>query len=434
MDNKNNTENEKKNQDVISLINSWQLQALNSIEQAKEPSYVGDIPIVLPNEDETTVFNMFVADAGVGKSLLSRAVIQYILDNYDDIVVIWVDLEFQEMVAKQRRILDLIANYSNRFYLITQNNVNEIRENSKKLKTTFSIVNFLLSELKKHMSDKRFFCVIDSFEDLVEDTSNDTELKRHFNNLSNLKSFSFLFNHHINKDAVKSHSMRFRGSMIIKAKLSTLLLIQNKTKEDDFTLLFELLVLKVRTAFPPSQKISVRVDINNFEIKDMLITTDVEEIKILKSIYFLLMKEKELQKTVLVNTVSQEVKKRKEKVRAVIQKYSRFFDFAKGVRNEEKVSLTKNVDLLDEFCSLIGVQNRNYTEKQRELWKVLLDMNDDDVIDLTVNFDNKIVEYKYVKTLKNHIHELNDKQVDYILSNLVNKVENTYDNDDVVDF
>lgn len=433
-DNINNTQNSKNSQSFLDYVVNSKNDLKTEILQAKEPNYIADLPVILAEVEDMAVLNMVMADSGAGKSLFSRSIVEYILSNYEDVIVIWIDLEYNASVSKERKI-DYLLDFDN-FYLITHKHISDLREIQRKYRTVAGICNEIIKEFRERFNDKRIFVIIDSFEDYIEDTSNDIEVKRHLFNMLSFKGVSYLINHHISKDVMKSNSLRFRGSMVIKAKLTSLLYILKKEKEDDFTILFELELLKIRTYYPPVAKLIVRVDTESFELKTVDISSDTEEIKVLKSAYYLLRKNVEMNKTELIETISKEVKKHKDKVRHIIDKNIEMFDVKKSVRRTEIFSLTKNVDVLDKYLSKLAIDNK-ITLKQVELLKELDNYDDNTVVNIELEVkDIGILLFTTIKSIKNYIYKLDDEEIDILLEKLreVNTVNTSVDDDDSIDF
>ena len=422
----NNSSNGIKKQDKIfisSIINNKN-NVYAEIVNAKDPEYLLDLPILI--SDDNSVLNMLLADAGMGKSLLERCIVGSVIDD-DRFVIIYFDLEYISSVSKQRRFDELLRREN--FFLIRHTDINDFREKTN-LKTTARIVYRILREFTEHYADKKFLVIIDSFEDLVEDTSNDTELKRVLYALLSLKRISYLIAHHIAKDALKSNAMRFRGSMVIKAKVSSMLYLTNRTKESDFEELFELEILKIRSMYKSVKKISIRLNFDEFKVKDISTTANNEEIKVLKEIYFLLRKEGVLTKTNLIKMLTEKLKKNKDKIREIIDKHLDMFDIEKGKRRTEYYSLTTNKSVLDKYLAMLGLGDSSLSDEKANLLEELEKISDDEELNLEVKDErDTIIVYKDKRTIKLNIYKMSD----FVASQILEKLRNAYETE-TIDF
>lgn len=420
MPNQSITNNTPKNESFQEKLAFYQLEKQSKIRDeiinAKEPEYLLDLPIVLAEKNGVAILNMVLSDAGMGKSLFTRILLSDVVEN-DDVVVLYFDLEYIATVSKERNFQKLFDN--NNFILIRYSDVDEIRQKTR-LNTTATIVNNLIEGFKMRYPDKKIVAIIDSFEDYIEDTANDTELKRVLYKALSIKGVTYIINHHITKDEMKSNSMRFRGSMIIKAKVTSMIYLTERHKENDFEELFEFEILKIRTAYKPTRKLSVRVNLNELRIKDVIISSNNEEIYILKTAYFILKKEKKLQKTELIKLIAQKVNKNIDKVRNVIDKNIEFFNVEKGEKRTEYYSLNTNADKLDKLLALLGINN-NFSEQKQTLFdmcKALQLNNIEQIAEIKTNSSSPIHIYTSLSSILNNVYKLSDSEADEILESL----------------
>ncbi len=385
------------------------------IIEAKEPQYLLDLPIVVAEKNEDTILNMILSDAGMGKSLFVRSLLTDIVK--DDIIILYFDLEYVPVVSKERKFQEL-TKYKN-FVLIRAKDIWEFKEKTK-ISTTATIVNNMIEGFITMYKDKKIMVIIDSFEDYIEDTSNDTELKRVLRKVLSYKGVTCLINHHISKDTLRSDAMRFRGSMVIKAKVTSMLFLKSRKKENDFEELFEFEILKIRTAYKPVRKLSVRVDLKEFKIKDVIVTSDSEEIYILKTAYFILKKEEKLKKTELINLISEKINKNITKIRSVIDKNIEFFIVEKGDKRTEYFSLNLNKDKLDKLFSIIGISGKLSEEKQKlfDTCKALQAVGVEQITEIGINFFGVKHSYNTLSAILNNIYTMQDSEATEILNGL----------------
>jgi len=430
----NNSLNNTGKQDNIflsSIINN-KSKIYEEIVNAEEPEYLLDLPILVSDDD--AVLNMLLADAGMGKSLLERCIVGSIIDD-DRFVIIYFDLEYISTVSKQRKFDELLER--DNFFLVRPMDIDDLRAKTN-LKTTARIVYRILKEFTEYYPDKKFLVIIDSFEDLVDDTSNDTELKRVLYALLSLKRITYLIAHHISKYGVLgANSMRFRGSMVIKAKVSSMLYLTKRTKENDFEELFELDILKIRSMYKSVNKISVRLNFNEFKVKDILTATNTEEIKVLKEAYFLLKKEGKLTKTNFIKKLAENLKKNKDKIRDIIDLHLDMFNIEKGERRTEYFSLTTNKDILDYYLAMLGLGDSSLSDVKVNLLRELEYIDDNKELNIEVKDErDTLIIYKYKKTIVSNIYKMSDFVASEILKKLeVLKLQEFEGSlDDVIDF
>ena len=427
-----NLKNARKQDNIfLSSIISNRNKVYEDIVNAKEPEYLLDLPILVSDDD--AVLNMLLADAGMGKSLLERCIVGSVIDD-DRFVVIYFDLEYISAVAKQRKFDELLTREN--FFLVRPMDIDDLRSKTT-LKTTARIVYRILKEFTEHYTNKKFLVIIDSFEDLVEDTSNDTELKRVLYDLLSLKRITYLIAHHISKGGVLNKAMLFRGSMVIKAKVSSMLYLTKRTKENDFEELFELDILKIRSMYKSVNKISVRLNFNEFKVKDILIATNTEEIKVLKEAYFLLRREGTLTKTNLIKMLAESLQKNKDKIRDIIDSHLDMFDIKKGERRTEYFSLTTNKEILDSYLAKLGLGDSSLSDVKVNLLRELENIDDNEELNIEVKDErDTLIVYKYKKTIVSNIYRMSDFVASEILEKLrVLKLQNLEDDlYDLVDF
>jgi len=409
-----NKEKSKEKIDLFNLITSQKESILIEIEEAKEPEFLLDLPIVLAEEQAT--LNMILADAGKGKSILNRCIAGSIVNN-DNFVILYFDLEYIASISKQRKFNEL-QNFDN-FHLITPSMIEEVKEQTG-IKTTATAVKEIIKSFTENLPDKKFIVFIDSFEDLIFDTSDDKELKRILNGqYLRLPRTTFIISHHIAKDPFKQNAMKFRGSMVIKAKVSSMLYLTTRSKENDFTELFELEILKIRAMYKPVKKITARLDLENFKLENVSFTTNSEEIKILKSAFFILKKEQSLTKTQLIEKIKEQTGKAKEKIREAIDNNLGFFNIEKGEKRAVHFSITTNKSSLDRYLAMLGLGDSSLTETKEELLKELEDIPEDKDLNIEIETDKgTIAKYKLKKTIKNNIYNITDNEALKILEKL----------------
>ena len=420
-------------QDITGLIQEYSLHLRDRIEHAREVEFLYDLPFPVASFGETAVINMLIADAGAGKSLLVRSIIQNVLNDerYKNDLIVYIDLEFQEQIAKQRKFHELFI-FDN-FVYVENGFIEKLKERYKTKVVSTTIKNFL-AELTS--LNKRVIVFVDSFEDFIEDSSSDVELKRVFYSLLSLKSLTLIFSHHISKNELQTKGMRFRGSMIIKAKLSSLVFLKEKIEQNDYDVVFNLEVLKMRAYYESNRNISIVVDTNTFEMKAVEIVADKEEIAILKSIYFTLREREMLKKTELRDIVREKTKKSKHKVESVINKHADLFNVSIQDKNTHYYSLTNNISILDNYLALMGLGDSSLSDAKIELLNELEKFSDDEDVNIEVNRGDKVIVYKKILTIKSNIYKMTDDEAEIVLKKLRElntSVENTT-YDDSVDF
>ena len=394
---------------VLERIKNKKNKIKEEIENVKPVKFLLNLPVVLSEEQAT--INMILADAGKGKSLFNRSIIGSLIDN-EEFIFLYFDLEYIAQISKERKFNELLER--DNFYLITPEDVEEIKEEAN-IKTTSLVIHKIVEEFVKAYKDKKVIVFIDSFEDLIEDTSDDKILKRAFQKLLSLKRTTFIIAHHIAKDITKTNAMRFRGSMVIKAKISSMLYITNRTKETDFEELFEIEILKIRAMYKPVKKLSVRLNLQDFKVLDVITETDTEEIFILKQAFFILKKERQLTKTELIKKVSEKAHKHKDKVRAVIERNPNLFETEKGEKRTIYYRLTTNKDNLDKYLAVLGLGDSSLSEVKQELLEILDNMKDEEEINIEVKKDDgSLIVYKKVKSIKNDIYNMPDEIAEQI--------------------
>lgn len=387
----------------------------------KEVQFLFGMPFpIAPVND--TMLNMVIGDAGAGKSLLFRSLMENILrsEDFQDVIVIYLDLEFQDSVAAERNFDALLEN--ERFFM-------HIPLSVEKLKNVYSVQKYSIAFIK-YLSDlissdeyenKRFIVFIDSFEDFIDDTSDDRELKVIFRELQNLKNTTIFFNHHITKSDI-AKALKFRGSMVIKAKLTSMVYLKEKIIPNDNEIGFVLEVLKMRVA-SEVRNVTAIINKDDFVLKTVKIVDDRDAIFILKNIYFVLVKEKEMLKTELVHIISKKTGKSKQKVMEVLSKHEKFFHISTKEKNAHVYSLTADIDILNEYLALFGLGDISVTnsEAKRELLEYLEKRDPEEDINLEIRYEDKLYVFPKVKTVRYEVHKLNDGLVKRILETLKEK-------------
>lgn len=414
----NNIAKAQKNQALIDFLKQHNAELKQKIENAKHIEFLLNLPFPTANVGESAIANMVIADAGAGKSLLVRGIIGNALEQYKNDIFVYIDLEFQEQIAKERKFQDLFK-YDNFIYIDTDL-IDKLREKYK-VKVTATAIKSFIKDLVDAYKESRVIVFIDSFEDFIEDTSNDTELKRMFQGLLSIKSLTVNFSHHITKDEMKSKNMKFRGSMVIKAKLSSLVFLNEKIQQDmDITMSLE--VLKMRAFYEGSNAITVTMNTENYNIKTIDIVADKEEIAILKTIYFTLLKEKRMKKTELRDAVRDKTRKSRAKVEAVLAKYSNFFDISVGEKNTQFYAITTNVEMLDKYLAVCGLGNSTFSEIKQNLFdtcKSLQLSNIQQIAEIRTSLANGSIRiYTNISSILNSIYQMSDDEADEVLQSL----------------
>lgn len=403
---------------------------ISEIENAELPSFLlDDFPIVLSTSSAT--INIVFGDSGVGKTLLNQSLMHSVLEFYDDVYVLWFDLEYSADVSKQRGVHSLLKQYEN-FQLITVNDdvISTFKEYVKKEYTNARYVYLLSKEASEMFPDKKIIVVVDSLEDMIDDTSDDREIKRIFTELLRLRRITFIFSHHINKKETAS-SLKFRGSMVIKAKLSSLLYIEKKEDINDFEAEYSIDIVKLRTLWNGNRKIIVSIDKGDLRLKDINKNIDSFERKVIRSAYFLLRKS-DMKKTELIEAISKQVKANKQSVRNVIEKNNDLFSVSVGIHNTQTYSL--NVDKLDELFVVAGLDN-DLSDTKKKIISIIDEFNEAGIDDIrvVVRLNGSVIEFKKLSTIKRSIYRLSEYEAGFILEELSKKLDNT-EYSEAVDF
>lgn len=399
-------------------------QIISEVENSQLPElFLDDFPFVLASQDEATL-NMLFGDSGVGKTLLNQCLINSLLDNYDDVIVVWFDLEYQSSVAKQRGIHNI--NSDRFFYLATTSTaIEEYEKLTQKKFTTSRFIYDLTKSISEHYKYKRCVVFVDSLEDMLNDTSDDKEIKKVFSDMLRLKGVSFVLSHHIAKADI-STALRFRGSMVIKAKLSSLVYVEKKEDINDFEAEYSLQIVKIRTLWEGNRKITVIIDKQNMRIKNIDIMHDSTQKKVMREAYFLLKKHNKLKKTELIEMISKSIKISKESVRKIIDANSDLFTISVLSHNRQEYSI--NLKKIDEFCVVIGIDNELSDTK-----KALIHLIDSvDNAKFEVRRDDGSLVVHTVDSIRNSIYKMSDNEANQIIQLI--KQQSNEDEDDIVDF
>ncbi len=327
---------------------------------------------------------LITADAGSGKSLLSRAFVEQI-KKQPDVGFVYADYEYDPSVAKQRKFFELLDELKDRFlYLIP-----EMEEKFWEFLTGEDVKEFLvpeeweifqkeLKEIKRSKLNPRqkiflatvFFqshryidvvAIVDSLEDLIENTSDDAEVKRFINMALKRPNITYIFNHHIRKPGKgEITKFSFRGSQVWRNKAKVMLHIAETSKEDDFTLDYEIWITKMRVAYMSGiDKVFVRVNTETFDI-DYHFNADKEVVYILKNIYFVLRKYGELKTRDLLEIVKKQARKGSDKVKEVLDKFGHLLEIRK--QGNAKIYTLPEGEKLLELKRFIGLTDRDYEE------------------------------------------------------------------------
>lgn len=400
------------------------------IRASAEPKFLlGDFPVVMGDEDAT--LNIIFGDAGVGKSLLNQCLIHSLLEYSDEYVVLWFDLEYQSSIAKQRGVDYLLERFSN-FYLlkVDEEMVRAFTSEYRKEFTNARFVYALTKEFGERFKDKRIVVFVDSLEDMIDDTSSDAEVKRIFSEFLNLKRTTFIFSHHINKKET-ANSLKFRGSMVIKAKLSSLLYIEKKEDVNDLEAEYSIDIVKMRALWNGNRKILVTINKEEMKLQEVNKNLHSFERKVLRSAYFLLRKHKEMKKTELIEAIAKRVKANPKSVREVLDKNADLFYISVQSHNKQIYSI--NLKRLDEFCVAIGIDN-DLPDAKKDLIG-LLDLVDDNTQFRVALSDNTIILYTK-KSILNNIYKLTEEEVKQITDQILNShsTNQDYNLSELIDF
>lgn len=416
---------------MIDKIIAKRKDIISEIQNADVPRFLlDDFPVVV-GDDEATL-NIIFGDAGVGKTLLNQSLMHSLLETWDDVIVVWFDLEYQSSVAKQRRVDYLLENFDN-FYLLKVDDeiIEEFRKKFGKEFTNARFVYTLSKEFSETFTDKKIVVFVDSLEDMIDDTSSDAEVKKIFTEFLRLKRITFIFSHHINKKET-ANSLKFRGSMVIKAKLSSLVYIEKKEDVNDFEAEYSIDIVKMRALWDGNRKILITINKNDIKIQNINKNIDSFEKKVLKSAYFLLRKG-EMKKTDLIEAISKQIKANAKSVRAVIEKNSDLFDVY--VLSHNKQIYRINAKRIDEFCVVIGIDN-SLSDTKKELINLL------DSVDNAKKFakkfevrrnDGSLVVHT-VDSIRNSIYKMSDNEASQIIQLIKNRQqEKEVNEDDIVE-
>lgn len=417
---------------MFELVRNSQNAFLSEIESASLPEFLlGDFPIVVAGFLEATL-NIIYGDSGVGKSLLAQSLMRSVLESSEDFIVVWFDLEYQAGIAKQRKVDSLIRDFPGRFFLVvySEEYVKAFRERYRREYTHARFLWAICNDIRKEFPEKRLLVFVDSLEDLISDTSDDREIKTIFHSLLSLKGVTFVFSHHIAKGELSS-GLRFRGSMVIKAKLSSLVHIQKKEDINDFEAEFSVNIHKMRALWDGGSMVLVCIDKENLKVKSIVKNTDSYERKVLREAYFILKRENEMKKTDLVKAISSKLKTHHEKVRDVLDKYQKYFAVRKGKHNTHYLML--NYHVIGEYMAHIGLDNE-LSEVKQELVNELYTMRESGKEISPIKFireDGSLVEYRSIEGLLKNIYRMSDNEAHEILKSL--KGSGGYESEDAKD-
>lgn len=377
---------------------------------------------------------LITADAGSGKSLLSRALVEQI-KKQPDVGFVYADYEYDPSVAKQRKFSELLDELGDRFlYVIpeleeefwgflTSKDVEKILEPEE-----WEIFQKELKEIKQSKLNQRqkiflatvFFqshryidvvAIVDSLEDLIENTSDDTEVKRFINMALKRPNITYIFNHHIRKPGKgEITKFSFRGSQVWRNKAKVMLHIADTSKEDDFTLDYEIWITKMRVAYMSGiDRVFVRVNTETFDM-DYHFNADKEAVYILKHIYFALKKYGELKKSELKEYVKKQARKGTEKVEEVLKNYSHLLETRK--QGKAIIYTLPEGEKLLELKRFIGLTDRDYEEsvnRVKELIeKIPAEWNKEITLQngLTLNLTREALERNLFRWSKERLDEV----------------------------
>jgi len=380
---------------------------------------------------------LITGDAGTGKSILSRAFVEKVKSN-SDIAFVYADYEYDASVSKQRKFFELLDELVDKFlYLIpeteekfweflTSEDVKEVLEPEE-----WELFQKELKEIKQSKLNQRqkiflatvFFqshryidvvAIVDSLEDLIENTSDDAEVKRFINLALKRPNITYIFNHHIRKPVRgEITKFSFRGSQVWRNKAKVMLHIVETSKEDDFTLDYEILITKMRVAYMSGiDRIFVRINTETFDM-DYHFNADKEAVYILKHIYFALQKHTTLKTRELYEIIKNKARKGTDKIKEVLEKFDYFFEIRKE-GNAKIYSLPQGEKLL-ELKRFIGLTDREHEasinrmrsliEKIPEGWEKEITLNNGIVMKIT----KELLERKLFSWSKEKLDEIYSK-------------------------
>jgi archaellum biogenesis ATPase FlaH len=435
---------------------------LEDIESAEEPSFIlGSLvegnAFPIPKNGLTLI----IADAGKGKSLLIRALMEQLKGN-PDIGFVYADFEFDRSVAKERGINKLIKELEERYILLTPKNEDGYLEFFKNksyqlyiqpedLVEFESLLNKIFSIKKLTDRQKVFFAIslfqsfmykeavifVDSLEDLVENTSDDAQVKTIARLLTELReNLTFIVNHHIRKPSTKPEtifSFSFRGSQVWRNKAKSMLYIFNRDKEDDFTLTYEILITKMRVKYLTGvDRVFVRVNTEDWGL-DYHFNADKEAVYILKHIYWILRKEKSLTKSELKEAVKKKARKGTQKVEEILKEYENYFSITR--KGKAIVYSLPEGGKLFELKRFIGLEDREHEEALRRVAELINKMPNDYRKEVEIDGKHLVItkealERNYVK----YSSEFLDKIYYELASDLLEANPEEYDNLEPLDF
>ncbi|MEO0304545.1 MAG: hypothetical protein ABIM64_04715 [candidate division WOR-3 bacterium] len=435
-------------------IISYSKSLVKIISDSKDVEFILDLPLIYNS------INFIVGDSGAGKTILNQCIINSLLRKKEDCIIVWLDYEFQSSVAKQRRIDILLEKYPSLIYIDAENYIidhnsriddkienikNTIDKNEKRKKN--EEINMLVKEKIENPADfvlriSSLFCnsnsdkdkiifVIDSFEDVVENTSDDVRIKNFLRSLLNFCSHNatYIISHHIGKKQDITDSMRFRGSMVIKNKCASMLLIHSKEKETDTDndYIYSIEILKLRAYASFSRKFFLTVSLgndndNDYVIKKVEKNYDVNTRQVIREAFFLLRSHKHMKKTDLVLSIHKETKVARERVRNIIDSNSDLFNVSVDRHNTQIYSI--DINKIEQICLMSGiVVEEHLTIPKQQLIKTLDSVDDD--MDLNIEIKNSsgvITVYKKKAAILNAIFSISDEDVVALIQNIKNAV------------
>ncbi len=370
-------------------------EILTSVANAPDPVFLLEKEFSLDGETVKVPFPivegglaLVAGEPGQGKTLLLYSLIKRLIQN--GYSILYADYEFSPDEAKGRRLHELISLAGDgKLFVLTPTNEDELMNDFLTLLKQGEDI-FLLpeefetfrKEAKEILGDKKlsfrqkvFFLMVyymshkfinpvvfvDSLEDLISNTSDDTEIKTFMKYALAKPQVTFVLNHHLRKRVDRNSFITFRGSQVLKAKARSLLIIADMEKEDDFTISQTILIEKIRSKYPAGiDKVYTRIDTNTWDL-DYEINTDKEAIYILKTAFFILRERNELKKTELIELIRKRVRKSKEKIGNVLSEYAYLFEVRRGKANSQIYTLPEGEKLL-ELKRFIGLTDRDYEE------------------------------------------------------------------------
>lgn len=361
---------------------------LGDLENEENPPF----PVVLRG------INLIVADAGMGKSLISRGLLERLKNRPDigDFGFVYADYEFDPSVAKERRFNELLEVLGDKFILLVPETEEEwskfFFENKGYIPylepEELEIFEKELAKIKKEeklsFRQKVFFAlvffqahrfidvivVVDSLEDLIVNTSDDGEAKRFINIALSRPNVTYIFNHHVRKAQGRENPLHFsfRGSQVWRGKAKSMLHIVDVTFEDDFTVSWEVYITKMRVKYIPGiRRLFVRLDTTTFDLAYHF-NANREAVYILRNIYFALKQHKEMKTKELIEYVRKKIKKSPNKVKEVLREFETYFHVEN--RGKAKVfSLPKSEEALAELENLLGIEDSKALNQMISLLK-----------------------------------------------------------------